>query len=107
MATVKMYKKVVERYKTPDNQDTNNHIRCITKEFVEQFDTEHIPMVNEVIVVGKNKYIVNRVIRKLNFEYPYGEVFILEVGLYNTLRVYTSGSDIWTENIPLVVDLEY
>lgn len=107
---VEFYKKTIERYNIPSNRNLNGKIKNITKELLFKINTSKGPELGEIINVQGTKYIIQNVIRMVDYVPENKEVdseyFIVEVGNYSEHSIHTRGSDSWGENIPIVCDID-
>ena len=102
---VKVYKKFIKRIDMPYNRDMDGKIEEVTKEFVCEFKTSHVPEIGEILYID-DEGLALKVLKKIRMLNAFNEeYFVLEVIDYTGKRVYRHGSDAWTETVPLVVDI--
>ena len=100
---IKVYKKIVKRYNMPHNSDYDGKIENISKEFVCEFKTSHVPGIGEILYID-DEGLALEVVKKIRMLNAFNEeYFVLEVVTYTGYRVNARG---WGETIPLVVDIE-
>ena len=105
---VEFYLKTIERYHAPENPKTHNKIKDIKKKLLLKLHTSHIPDLTEVINIDGAKYEVIKKIRMIDYvvnNEADEEYFIIEVTPYSETVTKKSGTDSWTEYIPLVCDI--
>lgn len=103
---IKVYKKHIKRYNTPYNRNTDGQIIEITKEFVCEFKSSHVPEINEILYL-EDEGLALKVVKKIRMLNAFNEeYFVLEVITYTGREYFSKGSDSWYETIPLVVDIE-
>ena len=105
---IELWEKKIERFHTPANRETNDTIKSISKGFITEYCSNDVPRVGDVIAVRQRmrayvEWEVLKVIRIINDK---EEKIILEVRQYSEKSYYSSGSDSWFENIPLVIHIE-
>ena len=102
---IKVYKKIVKRYNMPHNSDYHGKVENISKEFVCEFKTSHVPEIGEILYID-DEGLALEVVKKIRMLNAFNEeYFVLEVVTYTGYRVHRHGSDTWGETIPLVVDI--
>ena len=102
---IKVYKKIVKRYNMPHNSDYHGKVENISKEFVCEFKTSHVPEIGEILYID-DEGLALEVVKKIRMLNAFNEeYFVLEVMDYTGKRLNTYGSDTWWETIPLVVDI--
>jgi hypothetical protein len=100
---VKMVKVQITRYNTPSNRALDRHIKRIERVNLGEIETDILPGLNDIIKFMDHNYKVIKVIR--HFDTFLSEDFYLDVIPYDTHRYHEYGSDTWTEEIPLVLDI--
>jgi hypothetical protein len=96
---------IIDRYDTPSNSSTDNHIKSITKSNIGSFISDILPRQGEIIKFESINYVVVEVIRLLEDIYG-NESFTIQVVRHSTLKLKQYGSNSWRENIPLCIDIE-
>lgn len=100
------YIKYVDRYHCPSDRSLDGHIKEISKKriFVVRYTTDIIPVIGDIIAYkGTNYEILKRIFTVDQDGYMN---IVYEVRIYPTKYVHSYGSDSWTEEIPLVVDIQ-
>lgn len=100
------YIKYVDRHHCPSDRSLDGHIKEISKKriFVVKYTTDIIPVVGDIVAYkGINYEILKRIFTVDSEGYMN---IVYEVRVYPTERVHSHGSDSWTEEIPLVVDIQ-
>lgn len=93
----------IKRYNCLNNSDIIRRIESFRIQKIGDFSSNIVPELNEIIVFNGNKYVVDKKIRVINEE-PLEEEIILRVKEYSELKSYCSGSNTWSERIPLFVE---
>lgn len=93
----------IKRYNCLNNSDIIRRIESFRIQKIGDFSSNIVPELNEIIVFNGNKYVVDKKIRVINEE-PLEEEIILRVKEYSELKSYCSGSNAWSERIPLFVE---
>ena len=105
---IELWEKKIERFHTPANRETNDTIQSISKGFITEYCSNDVPHVGDVIAVRQRMraYVEWEVLKVIRIIDDKEEKIILEVRQYSERSYYSSGSDSWFENIPLVIHIE-
>lgn len=105
---IELWEKKIERYHTPSNSETNDTIKSISKGFITEYCSNDVPRVGDVIAVRQRMraYVEWEVLKVIRIIDDKEEKIILEVRQYSEKSYYSSGSNSWFENIPLVIHIE-
>lgn len=105
---IELWEKVIERYNCPSNREVHNTIKSIKKGFITEYCSNSVPRVGDVIAVRQRMraYVEWEVLKVIRIVDDKDEKIILEVRQYSERSYYSSGSDSWFENIPLVIHIE-
>lgn len=99
--------KKIERHYRPDNSDINQTIKSISKRTLDSFWSDTPVQIGEIIRLNKPDnlatYKVEEIIRIIDAIEDY---CILEVSKVNTCKLYKYTNSSWTEDIPLIIDIE-
>ena len=102
---IKVYKKNIKRIDMPYNRSMDGKIEEVSKEFVCEFKTSHVPEIGEILYID-DEGLALEVVKKIRMLNAFNEeYFVLEVVEYTGKKLKTHGSDTWWETIPLVVDI--
>jgi hypothetical protein len=102
---IKVYKKYIKRIDMPYNRSMDGKIEEVSKEFVCEFKTSHVPEIGEILYID-DEGLALEVVKKIRMLNAFNEeYFVLEVIDYTGKRLNRYGSDTWWETIPLVVDI--
>lgn len=105
---IELWEKVIERYNCPSNREVHNTIKSIKKNFITEYCSNSVPNIGDVIAVRQRMraYVEWEVLKVIRIIDDKEEKIILEVRQYSERSYYSSGSDSWFENIPLVIHIE-
>lgn len=103
---IELYTKNITRVDMPSNSSKHGRISSITKTKIGRIISSAVPQQGEIIHYKGVNYEVYTVIRMAVESEIFEEYFVLEVGVYNTNRVKSWGSNYWDEEIPLCIDIE-
>ncbi len=105
---IELWEKKIERFHTPSNSETNDTIKSISKGFITEYRSNDVPRVGDVIAVRQRMraYVEWEVLKVIRIIDDKEEKIILEVRQYSEKSYYSSGSNSWFENIPLVIHIE-
>lgn len=105
---IELWEKKIERYHTPSNSETNDTIKSISKGFITEYCSNDVPRVGDVIAVRQRMraYVEWEILKVIRIIDDKEEKIILEVRQYSEKSYYSSGSNSWFENIPLVIHIE-
>jgi hypothetical protein len=105
---IELWEKKIERFHTPSNSETNDTIKSISKGFITEYCSNDVPRVGDVIAVRQRMraYVEWEVLKVIRIIDDKEEKIILEVRQYSEKSYYSSGSNSWFENIPLVIHIE-
>lgn len=105
---IELWEKKIERFHTPSNSETNDTIKSISKGFITEYCSNEVPRVGDVIAVRQRMraYVEWEVLKVIRIIDDKEEKIILEVRQYSEKSYYSSGSNSWFENIPLVIHIE-
>lgn len=99
---IKVYKKHIKRYDMPYNSDYHGKLEKVSKEFVCEFKSSHIPIIGEVLYF-EDEELALEVVKRIRMLNAFNEeFFILEVITYTGDRLDSYGRH---ETIPLVVNI--
>ena len=105
---IELWEKKIERFHTPSNSEINDTIKSISKGFITEYCSNDVPRVGDVIAVRQRMraYVEWEVLKVIRIIDDKEEKIILEVRQYSEKSYYSSGSNSWFENIPLVIHIE-